>query len=1129
MSELTRHDTMSLMRKLRQQGTKIALVEGNLKIELPKALKTQTLMQELRLHKSNIIEILQAVNETRARTSTIPVVPRTGKLPLSYAQERFWFLELLNQGISPFHIPMGLELTGVLDFSAIQKSFEQLIKRHESLRVSFLEEGGEPYVAVAASVEFEIERLDLQGLDEASVETNLRAFMQRPFNLSTAPLMRVGLFKKSEEEHLLMIVLHHLIADGWSLGVLTDEITKLYNGFVANTAVSLPHLPIQFIDYVHWQRSEDQTKRLENDVEYWLKTLEGMPPVLELPYDNLRPSQITYEGDSLDFKLDADLYKKLMALSQQEGVTLFITLLSALQVLLYWHSQQDDFAIGTAVANRPRVEIEGLIGLFTNMLALRGQFKPDMTIRDLMKQARQVTLDAMAHQELPFEKLVEELNPERLLGVNPIYQVILILQNADFEDPEFSGLKVDYDETSRGAALLDLVFELWEDEGTLMGQVEYNTALFKPESIQVMLDHYKVVLQAFVADAETAIADVDVLLPEERRKLLVEWNDTAVYYDDRPTPDLFCTQAERTPEKTAVRCGQDSLTFAQLDQKSNQVAHYLIDQGVTSDNLVGLAMNRSVNMLVALLGIWKAGGAYVPLDPDYPQARLAHMVNDSGMPLLVTETSLHARFAEYDVKTLIWEDAQPAIVAGSTAPPEITLDNQNRAYVIYTSGSTGLPKGVQVPHKALSNFLWSMQDEPGLVADDVLVGVTTLSFDIHGLELWLPLITGAELVIVTPETSTDGVKLANLLNEVQADVLQATPATWKLLLDTGWQGRAGIKMLCGGEPLPRKLANQLLEKGGELWNMYGPTETTIWSSVEQVESGGEQITIGRPIANTQMYILNKQMKPVPVGTTGELYIGGDGVTIGYLNRDELTAEKFVPNPFGPNRIYNTGDMARYAHDGNLICLGRADGQVKVRGFRIELGEIEAVLARHPEINDVVVIVREDKEDDKRIVAYYTSDGQPDVRVLRDFVGLSVPYYMVPSSFMQMDEFPLTPNGKINRKALPKPELNLDMDEDKAMPETEAEIGVAQIWEEVLQIQNIGANDGFFDLGGHSLLAIRTLNRVRDHFGVEIALMDFFNAPTVADVAQQVEIGLWSLGGDDEFAFADVEESEEFIL
>ena len=1129
MSEITRNETMTLMRKLRQQGTKIALVEGNLKIELPKALKTQALMQELRLHKANIIDILQAMQEAKAKTATIPIVPRTGKMPLSYAQERFWFLEQLNQGVSPFHIPMGMVLKGKLNLSALQQSFQQLIQRHEVLRVSFLEDGGEPYVSVTASVPFEIEQIDIQGVDKAEKERMLRAYMQRPFNLSVAPLMHVGLFKQAENDHVLMIVMHHLVSDGWSLGVLADELSQLYNGIVENTAVSLPTLPVQFIDYVHWLRGEEQTKRQEKDIEYWLETLKGMPPVLELPYDNLRPSKLTYEGGSVEFKIEADLYKKLKTLSQKEGVTLFVTLLSALQVLLYWHSQQQDFAIGTAVANRPRVEIEGLIGLFTNMLALRGQLKPDMSIRELMQQARQTTLDAMAHQELPFEKLVEELNPERLVGVNPVYQVLLILQNAEFDDPQFSGLSVDFDETDRGAALLDLVFELWEDEGTLMGQVEYNSALFREESVQLLLAHYEMVLHAFVADADVHISDVDVLLPEERQRLLVEWNDTAVSYDTRPTPDLFRTQAEQTPEKTAVRSGEMALSYAQLEQQSNQMAHYLIEQGVTPNTLVGLAMNRSVDMLVALLGIWKAGGAYVPLDPDYPQARLAHMVTDSGMPILVTEAELQPRFADYDVRIVVWEEIQSNVTAKAAVPPSLTLGNRDRAYVIYTSGSTGLPKGVQVPHQALSNFLWTMQQKPGLTSEDVLVGVTTLSFDIHGLELWLPMITGAELVIVTPEISTDGGRLANLLDEVNATVLQATPATWKLLLDTGWQGRSNLKMMCGGEPLPRKLANQLLEKSGELWNMYGPTETTIWSSIAQVEAGEEQIVIGKPIANTQMYVLNKQMKVVPVGTTGELYIGGDGVTLGYLNRPELTAEKFVDNPFGPDVIYNTGDIAKYTNDGDLICLGRVDHQVKVRGFRIELGEIESVLARHPDIVDVVVVVREDKEDDKRIVAYYTSDGQPDIKALRDYVGLSVPYYMVPSNFMMMEAFPLTPNGKIDRKALPKPELTMVEDANKVMPQTETEMAVAAIWSEILQVERIGVNDGFFELGGHSLLAIRTLNRVRDQLGVEISLTDFFNAPTVSDVAQQVEIGLWSLEDDDMFAFADADESEEFIL
>ena len=1101
----TLSSTMQLIQQLQAEGIRVSLKGENLRFRTAKgaSLSDET-KRALRIHKNNLVALLQEQAQEVRQAENIPVAPRKGGLPLSYSQQQLWFLEQLNQEQSAYHIPVTFRLKGDVHLGLLKRAFQQMTDRHEILRTGYPEHKGAPYATVRNRVNIELNYEDMQG-KVADAQTLTAEMLQRPFDLSYPPLMHASVFQVDVDEFIVVIVLHHLIADGWSLTVMFRELAEIYTALAEKRTADLPELPIQFIDYAIWQRAQDDKGAFDADLAYWQKSLEGMPPILDLPTDYQRLQNFSFEGHSLYFRFADEVSANIMAFARQENVTLFMFLQAAIQVLLYRYSQQTDFAIGSPVANRDRAEIEHLLGDFMNPLALRVQIEPTRSFRDHLQQVRRNTLEAMSHRAMPFDKLVKHSNLKRQAGYNPIYQVLFALQNAGSLEAQFGETAAILEDVMPETAMMDLFFEMWSsDEDGIGGLLEYSTNLFSLETIEQMAQHLERIAAAVIDAPETALSAIDFVTEAERQTILVDWNDTEIDYDNTPTHDLISRQAAQIPDKIAVRFADQALTYAELDEQSNRFARYLQSKGVAPDTLVGIMMNRSAEMMIALVGIWKAGGAYVPLDPTYPAGRLTYMVEDSGLPVLVTEGALLARMGELQPEIVLWEEMGGALADLPATPLNLPLDPEQRSYVIYTSGSTGRPKGVQVPHRALTNFLWSMQKEPGVTADDVLLSVTTLSFDIHTLELWTPLITGAELVVCDSETAVDSFALATLIEQRDVTVMQATPATWKLLIDGEWGGRADLKVLCGGEPLPYHLARQLNGLSAELWNMYGPTETTVWSSISQVKPGFETITIGRPIANTQMYILNEHLQPVPAGVVGELWIGGDGVTHGYWGRPELTAEKFIDSPFGDGIIYNTGDLARYTSDGEVICLGRVDHQVKVRGFRIELGEIETAVTSFAGIQDAVVIVREDSQDDKRIVAYFIADEAIDAAELHSHVANHLPYYMIPSFFMEMAAFPLTPNGKIDRKVLPVPDYGIGGRQEYVAPRNETEERVAQIWADVLQAEQIGVHDSFFDLGGHSLLITRVINRIANEFGSRLSLMIFFDTPTVAAIAEHLE-------------------------
>ncbi|HLW00769.1 MAG TPA: amino acid adenylation domain-containing protein [Ktedonobacterales bacterium] len=1060
--------------------------------------------------------LLQRLNQQTRADNASKAIPRrsaaTQPIPLSFAQESLWLIHQLAPESTAYNLVHALRLLGTLNLTILEQSLQEIVNRHETLRTTFRVVEGQPRQIIAPTLKIPLSVVDLATFPEPERAMQARQRMEteiaRPFDLAQGPLLRVTLLRLTEQESILLLLLHHTVSDEWSQNVFVRELTTLYGAIAANEPSPLAELPIQYADYVLWQRERLKgEEHLGSLLDYWKKQLSGAPAVLELPTDHPRPTVQTFRGAQVPFQVPSAITDRLRLLSQQEQTSLFMALLASFQALLARYTSRDDILIGSPIANRARPETVGMIGYLVNMLVLRADFSGQPSFRQLLRQVRATALEAYAHQELPFEKLVEALQPERSLSYNPIFQVLFQLENDAPASFETAGLTWQVLETTNYTSQFDLQLSIHERSDQLSGYFKYSADLFEPATIERLGAHWLTLLEGIVADPDQPITTLPLLTQTERQQLLVERNATELpALLGQCFPQLFEAQAERTPEATAVIDEEENrLTYKQLNERANQLAHYLRQLEVGPEVLVGLCVDRSVEMLVGLLGILKAGGAYVPLDPTYPSERLAFMLEDSHATVLVTQEPLRAQLptGSLNVVSLDGDQAHLAEQPRENLPPSAQPDNL--AYVIYTSGSTGKPKGVQVLQRALVNFLLSMQQQPGLAADDRLLAVTTLSFDIAGLELLLPLSVGAQVIVVSRDTAANGAALALALERSQATVMQATPVTWRLLLETGWQGSLSLKALCGGEALPLDLARQLLARCGSLWNLYGPTETTIWSTVRQVTREDSLVSIGRPIANTQVYVLDGQLQPAPIGVPGELYIGGEGLARGYLHRPELTSERFIPHPFSQTpgaRLYRTGDLARFLPTGELEHLGRLDHQVKLRGFRIELGEIEAVLAQHPAVRQAVVVARE-SGGDKRLVAYLLAqEGQQvTMQVLRPFLREHLPDYMIPSACMVLDTFPQTPNGKIDRKALPAPEASERGEgEGYVPPDLIEHYELIGIWEDMLNVRPIGIRDSFFELGGHSLLAAQMINRIELVFSKKIPLATFYADPTIERLA-----------------------------
>ena len=1056
--------------------------------------------------------LFQQLQKQRERSPEAPGIPRQRRaresFPLSFAQQRLWFLNNFEPESPEYNIPQAFRIEGHLDPEVMQRALREVVRRHETLRTTFREVDGEPQQILAQVIDMEVPYLDVRERAEdpwAEAMRIARADAREPFDLMLGPLMRARLFRTGERQHLLYYNVHHIAYDGWSMGIFARELAAIYDAFAAGEPSPLPELPVQYLDFALWQREWLQGETLERQLAYWRRQLASVPP-LEMPTDRPRPPVRTHNGAAVPLGLDARTADELKALAQREGSTLFIVLTAALKALLHHWTTQEDITVGTLVANRRRPEIEGLIGFFANTLALRTDLSGDPDFSELLRRERESSLDAQAHQDLPFEKLVEALNPPRDLARTPLFQVMLILLNAPGGALELPGLRLLPVVIDSRTSKLEMTFYLTETSGGIEGFVEYNTDLFDRATMLRLLDHYRRVLETVATDSGVRLSELPLLSDDERRQALVDWNATAAEIPAGTLHEWFEERVRQAPAATAVEFEDSRLTYGELDARANRLARHLWRLGVGPEVLVGLALERSLDMVVGVLAVLKAGGAYVPIDPEYPKERLTHMLADARVPVLLTQGSLLERLPEHSARVVAVDRDAAAIAAESAEPLQSGAAPDNLAYVIYTSGSTGKPKGVQIPHSAVVNFLSSMRKRPGLSSDDVLLAVTTLSFDIAGLELYLPLVVGARLVLASRETTQAGEKLREIIEQKGVTAMQATPATWRLLLAAGWPGDRNLKILCGGEALPRDLASQLLGACGSLWNVYGPTEATIWSTLDEVTADGS-ISIGRPLDNTEVYLLSRQLKPVPVGVPGELLIGGAGLSRGYRGRPNLAAEKFIPHPFADlhgepgARLYRTGDLARHLPDGRIEFLGRIDHQVKVRGFRIELGDIEAALGEHPSVGQAVVVAREDTPGNKKLAAYLTTAAgaePPSVTDLRAHLKEKLPEYMIPALFTFLEALPLTPNGKVDRRALPAPDKAAAAREYVA-PRDDKERFFCELWQEILGLERVGVNDDFFELGGDSLLVIRVVTKA-NKAAMGITTKQVFQHRTVTELA-----------------------------
>ena len=1081
--------------------------------------------------------------------------------PASFAQQRLWFIDQLVPGNAFYNVTTALRLTGSLNEAALEQAFNEIGRRHEALRTTFriVEEQVVQAIAPATpTLVIPVTTLDLRELptDEREIEARriVSQESQRPFDLSTGSLLRVILLQLDKSEYILLLNLHHIVADDWSIGVLIRELGVLYTAMSSNQPSPLPALPLQYADFAHWQREWLQGEALETQLAYWRQQLDDIS-VLNLPTDRPKPAMESYRGATQFLELPKRLSEALEMLSQQEGVTLFMTLLAAFQTLLYRYTQQDDIAVGSPIANRNRSEIEGLIGFFVNSLVLRTDLSSNPTFRELLGRVKEVTLGAYAHQDVPFEKLVEELHPERRLSHNPLFQVVFGFQNAPMESLDLPGLVLSSLDTEIKTTRFDLEFHLWESsegfrsiygehwehsEG-IRGVVVYSSDLFDEATISRMLGHFQSLLEGIVANPEQRLADLPLLSEAEQHQLLVEWNNTqADYPKDLCIHQLFEAQVELTPNSIAVIFEDKQLTYQELNSRSNQLAHHLRKLGVGPEVLVGICVERSVEMIVGLLGILKAGGAYLPLDPSYPSERLSFMLEDAQVSVLLTQEKLVERLPDaipspqldgaiQNPKVVCLDNDWEAIAQESEENLSSGVTSDRLAYVIYTSGSTGKPKGVTVPHKAVNRLVCNT-NYIEFAPTDKVAQVSNISFDAATFEIWGTLLHGAQLVGISREVTLSPHDLALQLRQEGISVLFLTTALFQQVARLVPQAFDSLRYLIfGGEVVDPRWVQKILKKRSpeQLLHVYGPTEGTTFSSfyrVQDVPEDATSIPIGRPITNTQIYLLDRKLQPVPIGVSGELYIGGDGLAQGYLNRPELNALAFIPNPFSQEsgaRLYKTGDLARYCPDGNIEFLGRIDDQVKIRGFRIELGEIEAVLSQHPLVAETVVIVQEDIPGDKQLVAYIvpnqeqaaTAEAQDVTPLLRQFLKEKLPGYMVPSAYVVLNSLPLTPNGKVDRRALPAADTERnDIKEDYVAPRTPVEEVLVEIWAKVLGRQQVSIYDNFFELGGHSLLATQLTSRIRDAFQVELPLRSLFETPTAAGLAKYIETVCWATKG-----------------
>ncbi|WP_373493782.1 amino acid adenylation domain-containing protein, partial [Aquiflexum sp.] len=1043
-----------------------------------------------------LAEILASKSSDESDRIPIGNSERPEIIPLSFNQQSLWFIHQLSGSIQ-YHIPIIFRIEGDLNKKALKTALVEIVNRHEILRTVICEKDGIKFPKKLEKNQFAI---DFKDVSKDELDKEIHNFLGTPYDLNNDHMIRACLINPGNEDHILIIVLHHIAFDGASSVILKKELLGLYRAHSNGKAIDLPKLPFQYADYAIWQRKFTSHDLSHKKIKYWKSRLQGTNPI-QLPTDFPRPAVLSTKGDLLQFSIEQELIDKMYTIGQGQNATLFMTLLTAFNVMLHRYSQQEDICVGIPVSGREMQEFEDLIGFIVNTIPIRTQLTGNLGFNNLLGQVRTNTIDAFENGQIPFELIVESLKIKRDLSRNPLFQVLFVLHGASeksfqTDDTKWTSLGFNLS-TSR----FDFAFELTETENGHDGMVEYNTDLFSKETIERMIGHYKTLLYSISDNPSNRIEKLKMISLEEDDLILRKFNNSKSNYAKSETVvSLFEETAKQSPNKLAVVAGGQSINYKELDQRSNQFANYLILKGVKSENPIPLCIDRSIEMVIGILGILKAGGALVPIDPSLPVERIDYMLEDTGADFVICISSTSDKVSSH--KKLLLDQEREEINLMSSNKPLPSPSPENLFDIIYTSGSTGKPKGVMVEHRNLVNFLISMSRDVEFNSSSSILSVTTYSFDIFYLELFLPLFQGGCVYLADKETTLDGYKLAQEIEEKAPTHMQATPSGWQLLLESGWKNPSGIKMLVGGEALKEDTKNTLSSLG-TLWNLYGPTETTIWSTLNKMDSS-RKVNIGKPIANTSIYILGSGDQPNPIGIPGELCIGGDGVGRGYLNRPELTSEKFVPDPFSEKKdakMYRTGDLAKWLPDGNIEYLGRIDDQVKIRGHRIELGEIETVLQQHTGIKQSVVAVKQDNWGNDRLVGYVVCKDPFKRDDLISFLSEKLPDYMVPQTWMELDTLPLTFNGKVNRKALPEPVVESFETSKFEPPKTKPEKQLAEIWEEILGVEKVGLNDDFFELGGHSLMAMRVIVALKQETGHSISIRDLFSNPTLKKLTE----------------------------
>lgn len=1050
-----------------------------------------------------------------------PILPRDQHqdLPLSSGQQRLWFVHQLEPRASLYNIPIALHLTGRLDVAALETAVNAIVARHEALRTTFTLKQGVPVQNIQAAALVRLSLIDLQAIEESVRARHLKHLLARDaresFDLTRGPLFRTILYRLSPQQHTVMLNVHHIVSDGWSINVFLQELTQLYSATLEQKQNPLPELQIQYADYAVWQQEWLQSEAAKEQLAYWKQQLSPLPPVLELPIAKHRPSVNNHAGAQHHFDLTEEEVQRLRKIARKDNATLFTVLLTVFYALLYRYTGQQDLVAGTPVAGRNRFETEPLIGFFLNTLVLRTHLPENPTFNNLLQRTRETVLSAYSHQDLPFEKIVEELQPERDLGQTPLVQLMFTLVNMVNEEWFMSGAGIRQEILDSGDAKSDLSVSFVETHQGLCGSINYLTGLFDVESIRGIERHFRVLMGRMMENPEGKIAELSLLSPEEQHRIVCEWNRTEAAFSNRECLHyLVEDQVRRTPLATAVVFEGKQLTYGDLDGRANQLAHYLRKHGIGLESRVAICMERSLEMVVSLLAVLKAGAAYVPLDPEYPQQRLAIMLDDAGPRAILTQQHLEEKLPRSPVRNIICVDRKwDAIAQQPLHNPGVPASARNSAYVIYTSGSTGSPKGVVNEHRGVVNHACWLQHFYPLSSADRVMQKTPYTFDVSVPEFFRTLMNGACLVVARPGGHRDPAYMVNLIMQEKITLIRFVPSMLQVFLEAeGLEKCHSLKtVICTGEIVSGALQERFFErfKGVRFINAYGPTEAAVEVTLWECRAGSRLVPIGGPGSNTQIYILDQYLHPIPAGISGELFIAGVQVARGYLNRPDLTAEKFIPDPFSPvpgQRMYRTGDLSRWQNDGAVDFLGRLDHQIKLRGFRIELGEIETVLMQHPAVREAVVMVRQSGSGEKHLAAYLTGrEGHnlPEASELKAHLQQKVPEYMVPSAFVALDSMPVTSSGKVDRKLLPAVEVAAATS-CFVPPRGPVQELVAAIWAQMLNLPRVGIHDNFFDLGGHSLLAIRTLSRIRDTFRVEIPVQAIFTAPTIADLARIVD-------------------------